>query len=105
MVLTGSKAAVDAARLFASGMRQAGIPDEVVARFSNKFGLKEIFVVPTSKTDTEMDVMRAVGKTGALYLETNLKPDQILTIAWGRMMFEVARALSDKPVSGLVVAQ
>jgi DNA-binding transcriptional regulator LsrR (DeoR family) len=78
---------------------------EISARMSKKFGLKEIFVVPTSKTGTEADVMRAVGKTGALYLETNLKPDQILTIAWGRMMFEVARALSDKPVPGLVVAQ
>jgi DNA-binding transcriptional regulator LsrR (DeoR family) len=78
---------------------------EISARMSQKFGLKEIFVVPTSKTDTEADVVQAVGKTGALYLETNLKPDQILTIAWGRMMFEVARALSDKPVSGLIVAQ
>ncbi len=78
---------------------------EISDRMSKKFGLKETFVVPTSKTDSESDVMRAVGKTGALYLETNLKADQILTIAWGQMMFEVARALSDKPVSGLVVAQ
>jgi hypothetical protein len=37
MVLTGSKAAVDAARLFASGMRQAGIPDEVVALLDELF--------------------------------------------------------------------
>ena len=78
---------------------------DIASEMAQRFGLKEVFIVPTSKRDGESDVVRAVGRTGALYLETNIKPDQILTICWGRMMYEVARALTEKPVSGLVVAQ
>jgi DNA-binding transcriptional regulator LsrR (DeoR family) len=78
---------------------------DIAQEMAQRFGLKEVFIVPTSKRDTESDVIRAVGRTGALYLETNIKPDQILTICWGRMMYEVASALTEKPVSGLVVAQ
>jgi deoxyribonucleoside regulator len=78
---------------------------DIAQEMAQRFGLKEVFIVPTSKRDTESDVIRAVGRTGALYLETNIKPHQILTISWGRMMYEVASALTEKPVSGLVVAQ
>jgi DNA-binding transcriptional regulator LsrR (DeoR family) len=78
---------------------------DIASEMAQRFGLKEVFIVPTSKIDGESDVIRAVGRTGALYLETNIKPDQILTISWGRMMYEVASALTEKPVSGLVVAQ
>ena len=78
---------------------------DIASEMAQRFGLKEVFIVPTSKRDGESDVVRAVGRTGALYLETNIKPDQILTICWGRMMYEVASALTEKPVSGLVVAQ
>ena len=78
---------------------------DIALEMAQRFGLKEVFIVPTSKRDSESDVIRAVGRTGALYLETNIKPDQILTICWGRMMYEVASALAEKPVSGLVVAQ
>ena len=78
---------------------------DIASEMAQRFGLKEVFIVPTSKIDGESDVIRAVGRTGALYLETNIRPDQILTICWGRMMYEVASALTEKPVSGLVVAQ
>jgi DNA-binding transcriptional regulator LsrR (DeoR family) len=78
---------------------------DLAAEMAQLFGLKEVFIVPTAQHDSGSDVIRAVGKTGALYLETNIKPDQILTICWGRMMYEVASALAEKPVSGLVVAQ
>jgi len=74
-------------------------------RITQQFGLKEVFLVPTSKADTEVDVLRALGKAGAMYLQANLKPDQILTISWSQTLLEVARALDYQPVSGLVVAQ
>ncbi len=61
--------------------------------------------MPTAKTDSPAHTLRAVGKMGALYLEANVKPDQILAVAWGRTLSEVARALGDQAIKGLVVAQ
>jgi DNA-binding transcriptional regulator LsrR (DeoR family) len=78
---------------------------EISERLSQQFGLREVFVAPTASTDSDADALRAVGKLGALYLEANVKADQILAVAWGRTLFEVARALADHPVRGLVVAQ
>src|SRR5262249_31176764 len=51
------------------------------------------------------DILRSVAKTGALYLESTLKPHQILAVAWGRTLLEVALSLRDTPIEGLVVAQ
>jgi DNA-binding transcriptional regulator LsrR (DeoR family) len=78
---------------------------EASVRIAQHFGLKEVFLVPTAKTDTDIDVLRALGKAGAMYLQASLKPDQILTISWSQTLLEVARALDYQPVSGLVVAQ
>jgi DNA-binding transcriptional regulator LsrR (DeoR family) len=61
--------------------------------------------VPASKTDSDADGMRAVARTVALYLQARIQPHQILAIAWGKTMFEVARALDENPMEGLVVAQ
>jgi DNA-binding transcriptional regulator LsrR (DeoR family) len=70
-----------------------------------KFGLREVFIVPTSELDTDGDILHSVAKTGALYLESTLKPHQILAVAWGRTLLEVALSLRDTPIEGLVVAQ
>jgi DNA-binding transcriptional regulator LsrR (DeoR family) len=78
---------------------------EASRRMADHFGLREVFIVPTSKTDTPADVLQAVGRTGALYLQAKLKPDDTLTVAWGKALYEVGRALSDHPITGLVVAQ
>lgn len=75
------------------------------AQLAQRFGLREVFVVPTSGLDAPADITRAVAKTGALYLEAVLQPRQILAVSWGQTMFEVARALSETPIEGLVVAQ
>ena len=78
---------------------------ELSAQLVERFRLREAFIVPTAEGDTEVDRRRAVGKAGALYLEVNLKPDQIFAVTWGRTMLEVALALRNHPVRGLVVAQ
>jgi len=78
---------------------------ELSAQLVERFGLREAFIVPTVDGDTEVDRRRAVGKAGALYLEVNLKSDQIFAVTWGRTMLEVALALRNHPVRGLVVAQ
>jgi DNA-binding transcriptional regulator LsrR (DeoR family) len=78
---------------------------ELSTQIAQRFGLREVYVVPTAKTDLATDVLQAVSKMGALYLQANVKPDQILAVAWGRTLLEVARSLENHPVKGLVVAQ
>ncbi|MBV9997518.1 MAG: sugar-binding transcriptional regulator [Verrucomicrobia bacterium] len=78
---------------------------ELATRLAKRFGLQEVFIVPTSVGHTEADVLRAVGEMGALYLENNLQPNQVITLSWGKTLLEVARALNENPVKGLVIAQ
>ena len=61
--------------------------------------------MPTSVGHTEADILRAVGEMGALYLENNLQPNQVITISWGKTLLEVARALNEIPVKGVMIAQ
>jgi DNA-binding transcriptional regulator LsrR (DeoR family) len=78
---------------------------ELSVELAQRFGLQEVFIVPTSAAHTKADVRRAVGEMGALYLENNLRPNQVITIAWGRTLLEVARALNEMPLKGAIVAQ
>jgi DNA-binding transcriptional regulator LsrR (DeoR family) len=78
---------------------------ELSTRLAKRFGLSEVFIVPTSVQDTEADVLRAVGEMGALYLENNIQPNQVVTLTWGKTLLEVARALNENPVKGVVIAQ
>jgi DNA-binding transcriptional regulator LsrR (DeoR family) len=78
---------------------------ELSARLAKRFALKEVFIVPTSIEHSAADVLRAVGEMGALYLERNIQPNQVITIAWGKTLLEVARALNEMPVRGATVAQ
>jgi deoxyribonucleoside regulator len=78
---------------------------ELSTRLAKRFGLKEVFVVPTSLEHTEPDVLRAVAEMAALYLENNIQPNQVITLTWGRTLLEVARALNENPVKGVVIAQ
>src|ERR1700731_4723322 len=55
---------------------------ELSVVLAERFGLKEVLIVPTSATHTEAEIRRAVGEMGALYLENNLRPKQVITIAW-----------------------
>ena len=77
-------------------LRQMDLSVEIARRF----GLEEVFIVPTSATHSEADIRRAVGEMGALYLESNLRPKQVITIAWGKTLLEVARALNEMPLKG-----
>jgi DNA-binding transcriptional regulator LsrR (DeoR family) len=78
---------------------------ELSIELAQRFGLQEVFIVPTSAAHTKADIRRAVGEMGALYLENNLRPNQVITIAWGRTLLEVARALNEMPLKGAIVAQ
>ena len=70
-----------------------------------RFGLSDVYLIPTPESLDEGEVLRSLGKAAALYLESTLKPGEVLGTAWGATMLEVARALKSSPVEGLVVAQ
>ena len=78
---------------------------ELSSRIAQRFGLEEVFIVPTSVEHTEADVLRSVSEMGALYLENHLQPNQVITLTWGKTLLQVARALTDHPVKGAVIAQ
>jgi DNA-binding transcriptional regulator LsrR (DeoR family) len=78
---------------------------ELSAQLAKRFELEEVFIVPTSVGHTEADILRAVGEMGALYLENNIQPNQVITITWGRTLLEVARALNEIPLKGAMIAQ
>jgi DNA-binding transcriptional regulator LsrR (DeoR family) len=78
---------------------------ELSTRLAKRFELEDVFIVPTSVGHTEADVLRAVGEMGALYLENNIQPNQVITITWGKTLLEVARALNEIPVKGATIAQ
>jgi deoxyribonucleoside regulator len=78
---------------------------ELSTRMAKQFELREVFIVPTSVNHTEADILRAVGAMGALYLERNIQPNQVITITWGKTLLEVARAVNEIPVKGAMIAQ
>jgi DNA-binding transcriptional regulator LsrR (DeoR family) len=69
------------------------------------FGLQNAYVVPTPDPVTNVKVRQALGKAGAIYLESALRPGEVLATAWGLTVLEVARALSGKRIDGIVLAQ
>ena len=69
------------------------------------FGLQNAYVVPTPELVTSVEVRQALGKAGAIYLESALRPGEVLATAWGLTVLEVARALSGKRIDGIVLAQ
>jgi DNA-binding transcriptional regulator LsrR (DeoR family) len=70
-----------------------------------RFGLQNAYIVPTPDGAAILEVRQALGKAGAMYLENALQPGEVFATAWGATVLEVARALTGKPIAGLVLAQ
>jgi DNA-binding transcriptional regulator LsrR (DeoR family) len=71
----------------------------------SRFDLRDAYIVPTPESATIADIRQALGKAGALYLESTLQPGEVLATAWGATVLEVARALSGRKFDGIVLAQ
>lgn len=69
------------------------------------FGLQDALVVPTPPEADAATINRSLGKAGALFLESTIKPGSVLATAWGATMLEVALALSGKSIENLTIAQ
>lgn len=75
------------------------------ATLRERFGLDDVYLVPTAEDMDENEVLHSLGSAAALYLEHALQPGEVLGTAWGATMLEVARALKLTAIEGLVVAQ
>jgi DNA-binding transcriptional regulator LsrR (DeoR family) len=70
-----------------------------------RFALQDACIVPTPDGATSLEIRQALGKAGALYLESTLQPGEVFATAWGATVLEVARALSGKRFDSIVLAQ
>ena len=70
-----------------------------------RFGLSQVVIVPTRPGASPASVRRSLGRAGAIYLESEVRPGEILLTAWGEMMLEVAMALNYRRVPELTIAQ
>lgn len=75
------------------------------ASVRERFGLQGVYLVPTPADLGEGEVLSSIGAAAALYLENALQPGEVLGTAWGATVLEVARALRQRAVEGLVVTQ
>lgn len=74
---------------------------QLSARVQEAFGLRDALVVPGAEDE---GVLRsALGRAGASYLVSRLKPNMVLGVAWGRTLQQVAIHLPRTSIKNLVV--
>lgn len=72
---------------------------------ADRFGLTAAYVVPSPRNGTEAEALGRVARGAAAWLPSLLAPGDILGVAWGRTVFEVAGMLEPTAVPGLTVVQ
>ncbi len=70
------------------------------SRLREVFSLSDVLVVPAGGRD---DLFTSLGRAGAWYLERVLKDDDLVGIAWGRTLKQVAHSLKNVRVRGIKV--
>ena len=99
------------ARARGRGIVSISLRPDLLSRLSlaeelrSRLGLQNAYIVPTPDGATSVEVRQAIGKAGALFLESTLQPGEVLATAWGATVLEVARALSGKKIDSIVLAQ
>ena len=99
------------ARAREAGIVQIGVRPDFLATLTlsrqmrERFELEEAIVVPVPPMADTIAVHRSLGKAGAAYLESTVRPGEILVTAWGATMLEVGLAMRQKPIPGVRIAQ
>jgi DNA-binding transcriptional regulator LsrR (DeoR family) len=70
-----------------------------------RFGLQNAYIVPTPEKASPMELRQALGKAGALLLESTIGSGDVVAVAWGVTVLEVARAMSGKQIDNVVLTQ
>jgi DNA-binding transcriptional regulator LsrR (DeoR family) len=74
-------------------------------KIKEQFSLKDIHIVPVSKLLDESVWLEEVARYTANYLNEILVPGNILALAWGTTLSEIAINLIPKRISGITVVQ
>jgi DNA-binding transcriptional regulator LsrR (DeoR family) len=82
-------------------LSRLSLADELRTRFK----LQNAFIVPTPEKATPIELRQALGKAGALLLESTIRSGDVVAIAWGVTVLEVARAMSGKEIENVVLTQ
>ncbi|MGB4072018.1 MAG: sugar-binding domain-containing protein, partial [bacterium] len=67
--------------------------EELGRELKERFGLRDVLVLPLATTEPE-ELAQELGKAAARYLEDIVEAGDIIGIAWGNTLHQVARALS-----------
>ncbi len=73
---------------------------ELERRFEHRWGLREIIIVPTSKS-----IMEDVGRAGAEYLNRVVRDGDIIGVSWGRTLLELTQRMSPLGEKNVSVVQ
>ncbi|HHY32270.1 MAG TPA: sugar-binding transcriptional regulator [Firmicutes bacterium] len=69
------------------------------------FGLRHVVVVPNTEDNDDEEAKRAVSDAAALYLDSIVRDGSIIAVSWGTTMYEVAKRLIPRKLSGVKVVQ
>jgi len=74
-----------------------GVYTELEERLANAYGLKDVVVADAMLDDDEM-ILRDIGSAAAYYLETTLRPNEIVGISsWSATLLAMVDAMRDIP--------
>lgn len=71
-------------------------------RLCKATGLAQAIITPAVVNATEVN-MRRLGISAARYLESTLKPEDVMGVGWGRTLYSVVQSIVSKPISGVTL--
>lgn len=77
---------------------------DLATKLGERFRLKAL-VVPTSTCDSALGRMQAVAREAGVLLNSLMRDDMVLGVAWGSTVSEVARQLAARPLKNTLVVQ
>ncbi|MDO4916339.1 MAG: sugar-binding domain-containing protein [Rothia sp. (in: high G+C Gram-positive bacteria)] len=77
---------------------------DLATKLGDRFRLK-VLVVPTSTRDSALGRMQAVAREAGVLLNSIMRDDMVLGVAWGSTVSEVARQLTAHPLKNTLVVQ
>lgn len=77
------------------------------AALRERFGIRDAYILPkTHQTDEPPEALRKrAGLAGARLLQSMLEEKDVVGVAWGRTMYDLAEAMERAPVEGATVLQ
>jgi deoxyribonucleoside regulator len=78
--------------------------DQLAAALKERYRMKKVLIVPVHNYD-EKTVKKMLGRQAALYLDQIVADGDLIGVAWGTTLYQVALHLKHKPVNHVHVVQ